>query len=62
MGMCEHKAEGIHQTGSLKESTYQVCGEPKVKANEELLTDAKKKAAKNEKKIKERRRMRFRRV
>ena len=61
MGMCEHKAEGIHQTGSLKESTYRVCGEPKVKTNEELVTDAKKKAAKNPKNIEERRRMRFRR-
>eukprot|EP00091_Calanus_sinicus_P001041 TRINITY_DN10991_c0_g1_i1.p1 TRINITY_DN10991_c0_g1~~TRINITY_DN10991_c0_g1_i1.p1 ORF type:complete len:145 (-),score=20.38 TRINITY_DN10991_c0_g1_i1:190-624(-) len=28
-GMCEHK--GVHQTGSLKESTYHVCGEPKEK-------------------------------
>ena len=62
-GMCGRNSEGLHQTGSFEAKTYNVCGEPKVKTHEELVTDAKKKAANYPKNIEERRRrrMRFRR-
>ena len=62
--MCEKNSDGLHQTGSFEAKSYNVCGEPKAKTHEELVTDAKKKAAKNAKKIEERRRrrkMRFKR-